>query len=122
LVARLLADSDTDYVTTTSLGKSRVRREKESRGVGSPPLSDLFVGVATGEAGLLLLILGQGEGAGRQAPKDVAKAWLLQERFPVEKGYRRSEVPLTSEFVAPISAAIGAERSRLLNGTSMEDN
>jgi hypothetical protein len=118
LVAKLLADSGTDFLTTTSLGKSRVRREKESREAGSPPLSDRFVGVATGEAGLLLLVAGEGDGEARQAMKDLTKTWLIEERFPIEYGYRRSEVPLTMEFLASITAPIAAERAKILNGTT----
>ncbi|KAF2670824.1 Cloroperoxidase, partial [Microthyrium microscopicum] len=90
LVDALLADSDTGFITTNSLAISRVRREKESVAAGSPPLSDHFVGVSLGEAAFVLLVTGLGEGAARQAKKDIVKAWLDEERFPVELGYQRS--------------------------------
>jgi hypothetical protein len=86
------------YLNSTSIGRTRVRRERESLHLGNPPLSNLFFTSSQGEAGLILTIMGDDNGPitaensdTRRAPKDRVKAWLLEERFPTELGFKRSE-------------------------------
>jgi hypothetical protein len=86
------------YLNSTSIGRTRVRRERESLRLGNPPLSNLFFASSQGEAGLILTIMGDDDGVitaenaeMRRAPKDRVKAFLLEERFPTELGYKRSE-------------------------------
>ena len=72
-------------VTTSSLGYARARREKESQAAGSPPLPDGFESLALGEAGLVLLLLGQGDITNPDtmwAPSWQVHEWFMLERFP----------------------------------------
>jgi len=101
LVQRLLDDATFPWLNTTSLGHSRVRREAESIAAGSPKLADRFVSFAQLEASFITLVFGVGgenDTDARGAPKDQVKAWLDEERFPIEKGYDRSATVLTSNL------------------------
>ena len=84
------------YLNTTSLGRTRARRESESKAVGSPPLPDNFENLALGEAGLVLLLLGTGGATNpdeRQALKIHVQEWLTLEMFPF--GWQKSPTVLT---------------------------
>jgi len=85
------------YINTTSMGRTRVRRERESMRIGNPPLNDLFEGGAQGEAALIITIFGDDTGPitaenvdSRQVPKDRVENWLRNEMFPTEQGYKKS--------------------------------
>ena len=84
------------YLNTSSLGRTRVRRERESIKIGNPPLSDLFEVGARGEAALLLLIMSDDTGPitadntdSCKAPKQRVQSWLVNERFPTDQGFTR---------------------------------
>jgi Peroxidase, family 2 len=85
-------------LNTSSLGRTRVRRERGSIAAGSPPLNALGQNLAMGEAGLVLLFLGKPELVQRSSPdekaasKETVKEWMDWERIP--KGWRRSRLPL----------------------------
>lgn len=93
LVELLLADSETGWVDAFSIGRSRARREAESRGIGSPRLSEAFVSFAQLEASFILLVFGVENGTGvvRRAEKEMVRKWLNEERFPVREGFVRSD-------------------------------
>ncbi len=98
MVGDLLNDAPDDigYLNTTSLGRTRARRESESQAVGSPPLSDDFENLALGEAGLVLLLLGTGDASnpdGMQALKRDVREWFDVERF--SRGWEKSPTVLT---------------------------
>lgn len=98
MVGDMLNDAPwcTEYLNTTSLGRTRARRESESQAVGSPPLSDAFENSALGEAGLVLLLLGTGGKSNpdeRQALKWQVQQWFDLEIFPW--GWQKSPTILT---------------------------
>jgi len=103
---RDVRDTKQPGVNTRSLGHTRVRREQESMRAGSPPLSELFTGAAQGEAALLAVLFGTGDGDARVAPMEQVRAWMVEERFPVELGYRRSAEVLTGKLLGELSAGI----------------
>jgi hypothetical protein len=83
------------FLNTASVAQTRLRRERESRQAGSPPLSQLFFDSAQGEAALILLIMSDDLGTVtsqnadyRQVPKSRVRTWLLDERFPEDLGFR----------------------------------
>jgi hypothetical protein len=85
------------YLNTSSVGRTRVRREHESLALGNPPLSDIFFTGAQGEAGLIITIFSDGTGPitaknadSRRIPKERVRSWLMNERFPTEQGFKRS--------------------------------
>jgi hypothetical protein len=85
------------YLNTSSVGRTRVRRERESLALGNPPLADIFFTGAQGEAALILLIFGEDKGPvtarnadSRRIPKERLRSWLINEKFPTENGFRRS--------------------------------
>ncbi|KAF2416442.1 Cloroperoxidase, partial [Tothia fuscella] len=86
-----------NYLNTSSVGRTRVRRERESLKLGNPPLPSIFFSGAQGEAGLLLTVMSDGSSPitsqnadFRRAPKERIKSWLVNERFPTEQGFKRS--------------------------------
>lgn len=99
LVQQFLDDtvpSSYPYINTSSIGRTRVRREHESLALGNPPLIELFFNSSQGEAGLILTIMADDTGPitaesaeTRKAPKDRVKAFLLEERFPTDLGWKR---------------------------------
>jgi hypothetical protein len=99
LVLLLLEDSSTGWLNTTSIGRSRARREAESRENGSSHLSEAFTAFAQLESSFIPLVFGVGDLASmRSAPSEQVKVWLNEERFPAELGYVRSQVPLTGDL------------------------
>lgn len=84
------------HLNSTSIARTRVRRERESLRLGNPPLSKLFFAFSKGEAGLILTIMGDDAGPitaenaeTRRAPKERVKVFLLEERFPTDLGFKR---------------------------------
>ena len=109
LVRLLLQDSSLPWLNTSSIGRSRARREAESKYIGSPKLSEAFTAFAQLEASFIVLIFGVGEGEDVNtwgAPKAQLKTWLNEERFPVEEGYVRSDQIKTREMQEDIIAGI----------------
>ena len=84
------------YLNTTSIGRTRARRNAESQALGSPPLPAGLAGNALGEAGLILLLFGQGSFAdpdSLQAPKWMVQQWFEWEAFPL--GWEKSPTVLS---------------------------
>lgn len=110
LVVLLMNDSVNGWIDTDTIGKSRARRESESRAIGSPPLPERFTSFAQLEASFIPLVFGIGGDASapgsRYAPADQLKTWLYEERLPTELGYVRSPVPLTGDLQASLIAGI----------------
>jgi len=84
------------YLNTSSIGRTRVRRERESIRLGNPPLSNLFFTSAQGEAALIVLIMSDDNGPvtednadNRRVPKKRVQSWLANERFPTDEGFKR---------------------------------
>jgi len=101
MVDLLLADSNTQYLNTSSIGYSRARREAESVAIGSPMLSAAFTSFAQLEASFILVVFGVGglnDTDARDAPKSQIHDWLNNERFPTDYGYERSQTILTSDL------------------------
>ncbi|RDW74859.1 hypothetical protein BP6252_06001 [Coleophoma cylindrospora] len=116
LVHLLLADSQESWLNTKSIGRSRVRRENESIAIGSPVLSSAFTSFAQLEASFIVLIFGLSGGDAideRWAPKEQVKEWLNEERFPIDKGYNRSEVALTIDLQKSIISGINQSYQEL---------
>ncbi|KAG9241806.1 Chloroperoxidase, partial [Calycina marina] len=91
LIHLMLADSKGPWLDPKSIARSRVRREEESLAIGSLPLSSAFVSFAQLEASFLILIFGYRECQDAldllKAPKERIREWLIEERFPIEKGF-----------------------------------
>lgn len=118
-VSALLDDSPTDYLDVASLAKSRTRVEALSAPQRIPPQHEAL---ALGEAGLLLIMMKEGEVPSAlsipsvqtwKAPKDRVKVWLTEERLPDELGWKRSERTIGLLDLAPAVAAITAEKARV---------
>jgi hypothetical protein len=112
LVVLLMNDGVGGWLSAMTIGKSRARRESESRSIGSPPLPERFTTFAHLESSFILLVFGVGEvPSARYAPADQVKTWLEEERLPTELGYVRSATPLTGDLqnglIAEIRAAYG---------------
>ena len=97
MVQDMLNDApNVPYLNTSSLGRTRARRNAESQAVGSPPLPAALAGNALGEAGLILLLFGQGSFANPdslQAPKWMVQTWFDEEVFPF--GWQKSPTILS---------------------------
>lgn len=83
-------------LNTTSVGRTLVRRQQESTRLGNPQLNDVFEASAHGEAALIITIMGDDTGPitadnvdSRMVPKDRTTDWLLNERFPMELGFKK---------------------------------
>jgi hypothetical protein len=111
LVAALLADSSTPFLTIESLAKSRARREKESQASGSPSLSVFLSTLAHGEAALLLQVLGH-LGPGKEGeylvPKAAAQTWLQDEQLPA--GWKRPPYVISLTSTLGLSAKVVAAK------------
>jgi hypothetical protein len=111
LVLLLIEDSSSGWLNALSIGRSRARREAESRAIGSPPLSSAFTSFAQLESSFIPLVFGVGEVASmRSAPAEQVKVWLHEERFPSELGYMRSQEPLTADLQSSLIAEIKMAR------------
>lgn len=96
LVEKILCDTipeDYPYLNTSSIGRTRVRRENESRAAGSgEPDKNITIVPGVAEGALALLFLGEGLGgdaAKMFIKKESLREWLNFERIP--KGFKRSE-------------------------------
>jgi hypothetical protein len=111
LVAALLADSSTPFLTVESLAKSRARREKESQAGGSPSLSVKLSTLAHGEAALLLQVLGH-LGPGKEGeylvPKQAAQTWLQDEQLPA--GWKKPPYVIGLLSTGTLSAKVVAAK------------
>ena len=103
LVVLLMNDSSNGWLNVMTIGRSRARREAESRAIGSPRLSEAFTSFAQLESSFIPLVFGVGDVPRmRSAPADQVRTWLLEERLPVELGYTRSAMPLNAELQASL--------------------
>ncbi|KAK3063271.1 hypothetical protein LTS18_001747 [Coniosporium uncinatum] len=108
-VRLLLKDSPLPWLNTSSIGRSRARREAESRRIGSLRLSDAFTAFGQLEASFIILAFGIGRGDDTDAwgaPKDQLRTWLNEGRSLSDDGYRRSEEVKTAEIQSSIIAGI----------------
>ncbi len=103
-VLQLLADSKTNYLTVESVATTRNRLDKSS----NPPLTDFELGVAQGEAALMLLLMRDTyKGISTiRAPKDRTGVWLLEEKFPTAQGWLPAAEVVQITDLGPISTAI----------------
>ncbi|KAI0975591.1 putative chloroperoxidase [Xylaria arbuscula] len=110
-VEQLLTDSKTNYLTVDSVAKTRNRLDKSS----APPLTTSQLGVAQGEAALMLLLMrdtyvslqnSEKNATTLRAPKDRSKVWLLDEKFPTAQGWLPAAEVVETADIAPIIAAI----------------
>lgn len=120
LVEKVLCDTvpeDYPYLNTSSIGRTRVRREKESRAAGSAQPDDkITIAPGVAEGALALLFLGEclGEDADNLfVRKERLREWMDFERIP--KGFKRSEkVVVTGDF-GRIDDSVEKWRERWLN-------
>lgn len=110
LVKLLLDDSNTSYLDTQSIGKTRARREYESVLIGSPPLPERFVSFAQLESSFIPLVFGINASGGdvcdRRAPKRQVREWLNEERFPVDHGFQKPSEVLTASLQTALISSI----------------
>jgi hypothetical protein len=85
LLALMLADSPTDFLTVESLARTRVRRETYSDSIGNSGTSLKTTTLAYIEAAVILLALGTEKDANGDpmAPKAAVQRWFAEERLPV---------------------------------------
>jgi hypothetical protein len=128
-VANALRDTrpvEAQYIDTTSLARTRIRVEAESKAVGSPPLVPFIPVAGAAEAGFILMVIGtpgpSGDPADRPARKDKVWAWMTEERFPFELGWSRSKTLLTMAGThGPLMQKVMNLRADMLNGTFTND-
>jgi hypothetical protein len=116
LISQLLSDTPGRYLTTRSLGLSRIRRDRESLAAGSLPLRAADKVASFREAGLIIQFIGEGGdpnevGGGaemfdqRRAEKRRVGEWLRFERFP--RGWRRTRHQVTvAGDMLPLAARV----------------
>ncbi|KAI5925709.1 Chloroperoxidase [Camillea tinctor] len=121
----LLDDSPrSNYITTSSLARSRNRVEDLTRRAaasnadgGGGELTDAQRGIAVGEAALLLLLMLDEdvpdsanavgvEYGDLRADKEMVRTWLREERFPLELGWAPAVREVQLADVGPLSDAI----------------
>lgn len=110
-VTQFLADSKTNYVTVDSMAKTRNRLDATSK----PLLTAEELGVAQGEAALLMLLMrdtyvslqtSEQDISTLRAPKDRTRVWLLEEKFPTAQGWKPAEQVIQLTDLGPVSTAI----------------
>lgn len=116
LISQLLSDTPGRYLTTRSLGLSRLRRNRDSLAAGSPPLRVADKVASFREAGLIIQFIGEGGdpnelGGGaevfdqRRAEKRRVGEWLMFERFP--RGWQRTSHQITlAGDMLPLAARV----------------
>jgi hypothetical protein len=116
LITALLRDTPGPFITTKSLGLTRLRRDRESAALGSPPLRKDDKIAAFREAGLVIQFIGEGGdphevGGGnevwdqRRARKSRVAEWLRHERFP--RGWKKTKHKITADDdMAPLAARV----------------
>jgi hypothetical protein len=120
LIQHLLSDVDGPFVSTRSLGLSRLRRDTDSLAAGSPPLREGDAVAAVREAGLIIQFLGEGgdpqdsDSTGqsdaeiwdqRLAKKDKIAEWFTRERFPREWERTGHQVTAQGDMI-PLAARV----------------
>ncbi|KAI0182930.1 putative chloroperoxidase [Xylaria flabelliformis] len=114
-VTQLLADSRTSFLTIDSVAKTRNRLDKSS----NPPLTTSELGVAQGEAALMMLLMrdtyvslptNEQDVSTLRAPKERTKVWLLEEKFPTAQGWKPAEEVVQIADLGPINDAIVASQ------------
>lgn len=101
LVQKVLADAEGNFLTASSLAKSRARREAESEAAGSESLGLQYTTLAYGEAALILKVLGKGE---EKVPKADAETWLGKEQLPA--GYTKPAEAVGAGAVTALATEI----------------
>ncbi|KAI8949847.1 putative chloroperoxidase [Xylaria longipes] len=110
-VAQLLADSKTNFLTIDSVAKTRNRLDASS----NPPLTASELGVAQGEAALMMLLMrdtyvslpaNEQDLSTLRAPKERTRVWLLQEKFPTAQGWKPAEELVQVADLGPVNTAI----------------
>ncbi|KAE9994812.1 hypothetical protein EG327_000025 [Venturia inaequalis] len=106
LVEKILCDTvpeDYSYFNASSIGRTRVRRENESRAASGEPSENMTIIPGVVEGALALLFIG--EGLGEDADnmfmrKESLREWMVFERIPKE--FRRSERVIVTDDLARI--------------------
>jgi hypothetical protein len=93
---------DYPYLNTSSIGRTRARKEKESRAAGSGQLDkDITIKPGVAEGALALIFIregGYGDANKLFARKERLREWMNYERMP--KGWKRSKrVLVTGDFI-----------------------
>ncbi|KAI0449460.1 putative chloroperoxidase [Xylaria acuta] len=110
-ITQLLADSKTNFLTVDSVAKTRNRLDKSS----NPPLTATQLGVAQGEAALMMLLMrdtyvslptNEQDLSTLRAPKERTKVWLLEEKFPTAQGWKPAEEVVQIADLGPVNTAI----------------
>ncbi|KAI1127275.1 putative chloroperoxidase [Nemania abortiva] len=140
-VTQLLADSKTNYLTVDSVAKTRNRLDTSS----NPPLTEFQLGVAQGEAALMMVLMrdtcmyslipetlaamapivlenvslqnSSKDISTLRAPKDRTRVWLLEEKFPTAQGWKPAEEVVQLADLGPVSSAIVSSQAEQ-RGTS----
>lgn len=119
LVEKILCDTipkDYPYLNTSSIGRTRVRREKESRAAGSgEPDEKITIVPGVVEGALAFLFIGEGlDGDVNKVfiRKERLREWMDFERIP--KGFERSEKVIVAEDLGRIFDSIKGWRTHWL--------
>lgn len=118
------------YLNTSSIGRSRARRQQESHQLGNPPLEQSFVTSSQGEAAHILLIMGSDETVtefnsdARTVSKDRVRVWLEDERFPYELGFRPAQRKVKLSELIPLRDGIAKFQlfNQMFNGGNPPPN
>ncbi|KAI1114185.1 putative chloroperoxidase [Nemania sp. NC0429] len=115
-VAQLFTDSRSNFLTIDSVAKTRNRLDASSK----PPLTTSELGVAQGEAALMMLLMrdtyvslptNEQDVSTLRAPKERTRVWLLEERFPTAQGWKPAEEVVQIADLGPITAAVIASQA-----------
>lgn len=119
LVAKILCDTlpeDYPYLNTSSFGRTRVRRENESRAAGSgEPDRLITILPGVGESALALLFIGEGLSGDADdmfIKKEMLREWMVFERIP--KSFKRSQRVIATNDLARIIKGIDYWKTRWL--------
>jgi len=121
LVEKILCDTvpeDYPYLNTSSIGRTRVRRENDSYAAGSgEPDFNITIIPGVAEGGLALLFLGGGVDSSDAAEelkvrKEMLKEWMDYERIP--QGWKRSEKVVMQDAFTPLFDSVKSWRAHWL--------
>ncbi|KAI1263786.1 putative chloroperoxidase [Xylariaceae sp. FL1019] len=109
-----LGDSTSNYITISSIAKTRSRIEAAE----NPQISAGDQGVSQAEAALLMLLMRDTYSEiddldKLRAPKDRVKAWLVDEKFPTAQGWKPADVLVEQSALGPVISAIAAAQAAL---------
>ncbi|KAK5991963.1 Chloroperoxidase [Cladobotryum mycophilum] len=119
-VTALLDDSPTNYITPESMAKTRLRVEKLSKPARLSVVQSLTAYI---EVGFVIMMLNEKPipsvwsfppSDTWAARKDWARVWFVEERFPDELGWKRSETRLHMLDLLPIIKAVW-DKKRVLS-------